>query len=157
MYVPLVLKEERGECRQSPTQKYCVGSILCCHDRGILAKCANIWLSWQHVADMLATFPAKLTVEAPFSSALPLRISNSPLSSCNTPMNLIIQKKGSSSMLLHRIIQNNGINLNNGILQAAMGAGFVCLSILRARQWPRRAKPANSHSLTLVRMVPGSA
>ncbi len=37
-----------------------LGSVLCCHDRGMLAKSANIWLSGRHVADMLATFPAKL-------------------------------------------------------------------------------------------------
>ncbi len=35
------------------------GSILCHRNRGMLDKCANIWLSGQHVADMSATFPAK--------------------------------------------------------------------------------------------------
>ena len=29
----------------------------------MLAKCANIWLSRQHVADMSATFPAKILGE----------------------------------------------------------------------------------------------
>jgi hypothetical protein len=37
-----------------------LGSILCRHDRGMLAKCADIWLSGRHVANMLVTFPAKL-------------------------------------------------------------------------------------------------
>ena len=35
------------------------GSVLCCHNRGMLAKSADIWLSGQHVADMPGTFPAK--------------------------------------------------------------------------------------------------
>ncbi len=38
------------------------GLVLCCHDREMLAKSANIWLSGRHVADMLATFPAKVCV-----------------------------------------------------------------------------------------------
>jgi hypothetical protein len=49
-----------GGCWQIPTQKNVSGSKLCQHDRGILAKCANIWLSGQHVADMSATFSAKM-------------------------------------------------------------------------------------------------
>jgi hypothetical protein len=49
-----------GGCRQIPTQKNVWGSKLCWHDRGISAKCADIWLSGQHVADMLATFSAKM-------------------------------------------------------------------------------------------------
>jgi hypothetical protein len=48
-----------GGCRQIPTQKNVSGSKLCCHERGILAKCADIWLSGRHVANMLATFSAK--------------------------------------------------------------------------------------------------
>jgi len=35
-------------------------SVLCRHDRAVLAKSANIWLSGRHVADMLATFSAKV-------------------------------------------------------------------------------------------------
>ncbi len=35
------------------------GLVLCCHDRGMLAKSATIWLSGRHVANILATFPAK--------------------------------------------------------------------------------------------------
>jgi hypothetical protein len=35
------------------------GLVLCCHKREMLAKSANIWMSGQHVADMLLTFPAK--------------------------------------------------------------------------------------------------
>ncbi len=46
------------------------GSILCRHNRGMPAKCADIWLSGRHVADMLATFPAKchthIAIEAIF-------------------------------------------------------------------------------------------
>jgi hypothetical protein len=48
-----------GGCWQIPTQKNVSGSKLCRHDRGIWTKCADIWLSWQHVADMSATFSAK--------------------------------------------------------------------------------------------------
>jgi hypothetical protein len=40
------------------------GSILCRHDRGMLAKYADIWLSGRHVADMSAPFPAKATTMA---------------------------------------------------------------------------------------------
>jgi hypothetical protein len=32
---------------------------LCRHDREMSAKSADIWLSGQHVADILPTFPAK--------------------------------------------------------------------------------------------------
>ncbi len=60
-YVALVLKYKLGECRQSPTQtKGESGSILCRHDRGMLAKCADFWLLGQHVVHMLVTFPAKV-------------------------------------------------------------------------------------------------
>ncbi len=38
------------------------GSVLCCHDRGMSAKSANIWLSGQHVADMSALFSANYYV-----------------------------------------------------------------------------------------------
>jgi hypothetical protein len=48
-----------GGCRQIPTQKNVSESKMCRHDRGILAKCADIWLSGRHVADMSATFSAK--------------------------------------------------------------------------------------------------
>ena len=48
-----------GGCRPTPTQKIVSGSILCRHDGGVWAKCANILLSRQHVADMSATFSAK--------------------------------------------------------------------------------------------------
>ncbi len=40
-----------------------LGSVLCRHDRGMLAKSADIWLSGQNVANMLATFPAKFPEE----------------------------------------------------------------------------------------------
>jgi hypothetical protein len=59
-----------GGCRQIPTQKNVLGSKLCRRDRGILAKCADIWLSGRHVANMSATFSAKVvTVKAELSRA----------------------------------------------------------------------------------------
>ncbi len=45
-----------------------LGSKLCRPDRGILAKSADIWLSGQHVADMLATFSAKIEIDIPEST-----------------------------------------------------------------------------------------
>jgi len=30
---------------------------------GLLAKCADFWLSGRHVADLLATFPAKIMID----------------------------------------------------------------------------------------------
>ena len=74
-------------------------------------------------------------------------------------------------MLLHRTIQNNGINLNNGaktvcaingcrvvfLADFASGNGSrLCLFVnfegpKMASTW---ATPADSHSLTLVRMTP---
>jgi hypothetical protein len=35
------------------------GLVLCRHNRGMLAKSADVWLSGRHVANMSATFPAK--------------------------------------------------------------------------------------------------
>jgi hypothetical protein len=58
-YVAFVHKEKFGECWQTLSQKNVSGSILCCHDRGIWAKYADIWLLRRHVVDMLATFSAK--------------------------------------------------------------------------------------------------
>jgi hypothetical protein len=49
-----------GGCWQIPTHKNVSGSKLCWHDRGILAKCADIWLSGRHVANLLATLSAKV-------------------------------------------------------------------------------------------------
>ena len=43
-----------GGCWQILTQKKVSGSKLCCRDRGIWAKCDDIWLSGQDVANMLA-------------------------------------------------------------------------------------------------------
>ena len=44
----------------NPWHKNTVSELdLCCHDREMLAKSANIWLSGQHVANMSATFSAK--------------------------------------------------------------------------------------------------
>ncbi len=53
-----------GGCRQILTPKNVSGSKLCRHDRGILAKCADIWLSGRHVADMSATFSAKSIIDS---------------------------------------------------------------------------------------------
>ena len=45
----------------NPRQKNTVsGSFLCCHDSEMSAKSADIWLSGQHVANILPTFSAKL-------------------------------------------------------------------------------------------------
>ncbi len=44
------------------------GPVLCRHNRGILAKSADIWLSGRHVTDMSATFPAKLGATKRISS-----------------------------------------------------------------------------------------
>ena len=49
-----------GGCWQTLTHKNVSGSILCRYNREIWAKCADIWLSPRHVADMSATFSAKL-------------------------------------------------------------------------------------------------
>ncbi len=38
------------------------GLVLCRHDKGMLAKSVDIWLSGQHVANMLMTFPAKSSI-----------------------------------------------------------------------------------------------
>ncbi len=42
------------------------GWVLCHHDRGMSAKSADIWLLGRHVANMSATFPAKLSCSASF-------------------------------------------------------------------------------------------
>ncbi len=49
-----------GGCRQIPTQEKVSGSKLCRRDRGIWEKCDDIWLLGRHVADMSATFSAKV-------------------------------------------------------------------------------------------------
>ena len=64
-------KGKFGGCRQTTTQKNVSGSKLCHHNGGIWAKCASIWLSWQHVADMSATFSAKCTKNGLFTSNCP--------------------------------------------------------------------------------------
>ena len=58
-YVPMVLKRKIWWMSANPDTKNVSGSKLCPHDRGILAKCADIWLLGRHVANMLATFSAK--------------------------------------------------------------------------------------------------
>jgi hypothetical protein len=57
----MTLKDEMGECWQSPTQNTVSGLVLCCHDIKMSTKSADIWLLGQHVAKMLPTFPAKLS------------------------------------------------------------------------------------------------
>ncbi len=42
-----------------PDTKILSESVLCCHDREMSAKSADIWLSGQHVANMSPTFPSK--------------------------------------------------------------------------------------------------
>ena len=80
-YLPLVLKKKKGVNVGHPRHKNVVsGSILCRQDRGMSAKCANIWLSGQHVADMLATMPAE---ESPTGRISP-RICN-PLNGAAAP------------------------------------------------------------------------
>jgi len=49
-----------GESWQSPTENNVPGTNLCRPDEGLSAKCADFWLSGRHVADMSATFPAKV-------------------------------------------------------------------------------------------------
>ena len=44
----------------NPDRKNVSGSKLCRRDGGILAKSDDIWLSGRHVADMSATFSAKI-------------------------------------------------------------------------------------------------
>ena len=55
----LVQKEERGNIGHPRHENDVSGSVLCLHNRAMSAKSANIWLSGGHVANMLATFPAK--------------------------------------------------------------------------------------------------
>jgi hypothetical protein len=52
--------KKKGVNVGNPRHKNTVSeSILCHHNREMSAESANIWLSGQHVADMLPTFPAK--------------------------------------------------------------------------------------------------
>jgi hypothetical protein len=63
-YLPLVLKKKKGVNVGHPRHKNVVlGSILCRHDSGMSAKCANIWLLGRHVADMSATMLAKGNIQ----------------------------------------------------------------------------------------------
>ena len=45
-----------------PDTKNVSGKNLCRHDLAESAKSTDFWLSGRHVADMSATFPAKLTI-----------------------------------------------------------------------------------------------
>jgi hypothetical protein len=58
-YVPLVLLEVNKNCWQFSTKESGVKVIVCCLQQAFLPKMANFVLQWQHVADMLPTFPAK--------------------------------------------------------------------------------------------------
>ena len=57
-YVPLVL-EKVWRKLEIPDTKNVSGTNLRRLIWGLSAKCADFWLSGRHVADMLATFPAK--------------------------------------------------------------------------------------------------
>jgi hypothetical protein len=46
-----------------PDTKKVSGTNLCQHDLAESAKSADFWLSGRHVADMSATFPAKVWVD----------------------------------------------------------------------------------------------
>ena len=60
-YDVLWFKQKKGVNVGHPRHKNGVlGSILCRHDRAMLAKSADIWLSGRHVADTPATLPAKV-------------------------------------------------------------------------------------------------
>ena len=52
--------KKKGVNADNPRHENTVSeSVLCCHDREMSAKSADIWLSGRHVANMLPTFPAK--------------------------------------------------------------------------------------------------
>ncbi len=52
--------KKKGVNVANPRHKNTVSElVLCRHNREMLAKSADIWLSGQHVADMLPRFPAK--------------------------------------------------------------------------------------------------
>ncbi len=57
-------KKKRVNVSNPQHKKTVPGSVLCHHDRVILAKSADIWLSGRHVADMSPTFPANFTTVA---------------------------------------------------------------------------------------------
>ncbi len=60
LHMYLWYSKKKGVNVGNPRHKNTVsGLVLCRHDREMLAKSADIWLSGQHVADMLPTFPAK--------------------------------------------------------------------------------------------------
>ena len=61
-YVPLVLRENLEKVGKARHKKS-VGTNLCRHDLAESAKSADFWLSGRHVADMSATFPAKVVHE----------------------------------------------------------------------------------------------
>jgi hypothetical protein len=44
------------------TKMFCLDQFCAEHDKDVLAKSADIWLSGRHVADMSATLPAKLSI-----------------------------------------------------------------------------------------------
>ena len=50
-YVALVLRENWVNVGNHPHKNVVSGSILCRPDRGMSAKCADIWLSGRHVAN----------------------------------------------------------------------------------------------------------
>ena len=58
-YILWYKKKKGVNVGHSRHENFVSGSILCRHDRAVSAKSADIWLSGRHVADMLATLPAK--------------------------------------------------------------------------------------------------
>ncbi len=58
-YVALVHRENLMNVGNHRHKNVVSGSVLCRHDLAELAESADIWLSGQHVANMLATLPAK--------------------------------------------------------------------------------------------------
>jgi hypothetical protein len=59
LYVPLVLKENLEKVG-NPRHKKSVGNEFVSARQAESAKSADFWLSGRHVADMSATFPAKV-------------------------------------------------------------------------------------------------
>ena len=56
----------------NPDTKKVSGTNLCRHDLAESAKSANFWLSGRHIANMSATFPAKLATKGKSTHIPPL-------------------------------------------------------------------------------------
>ncbi len=103
-----------GGCWQLPTHKNVSGSKLCRHNRGILAKCADIWQSGQHVADMLATFSAKCIIG---------HVGSNPIQS------MVVKSWRENNKVPNRI-QFDGIHLMLTYLLVSAGEAFSIYIIL---------------------------